>query len=814
MALLSAAVLLAQVALTRVFSITQSYHFAFLVISLALLGFGASGSLLALAPRLQDPRVWPWYALGYGISSVLGYLLVNLRPFDSYAIAWDATQAYLLVANFLALALPFLFAGALVGTMLTAAAGDAGPVYGASLLGSGAGAALGPAVISSVGSERAVLLCGALAACAGLVLAASGAPRRRDPLPPETPPRRRGPAFQPGSVKPALASLAALVGSLGLALTFPPQLEAQPSPYKTLSHLRRNPDARILATRQNAQARLDIVSSPTIHSAQGLSLSYVGELPRQAGLLVDGDNLLPVPEAARAPRELARALPVAVAYTLRPGARTVLLGSGGGMEPWAALANGAREVTVVEPNELVAQALRSDLRSWAGLAGDPRIRIEQDEIRTFAQRADAGYDLVELTLADNYRPISSGAFTLTENYALTVEGFRSYLRLCGQNGILLVTRWLQSPPSESLRTLGLIIAALGDRVPTDHVVAFRTFQTITFLVKPMPFSDAETRTLLEAIDRLRYDLVLAPRMPAQMLNRYARLPAPVDHELSLRLATANDRSAFYADYDFEVSPPTDDRPFFFHFFRWEQTPAVVENLGRRWQPFGGSGYFVLLVLLAFAVTAAVTFILAPLALRARFRQALGSAGRGTVARTVAYFTAVGLAFLLVEVALIQRFILVLGQPTLAVSSVVGSLLLASGLGSSLSARLPWRASMLALAVVLAVYPWLAALLAPWLLELPLLLRVAAVALLTAPVGFLMGVPLARGVRALRDQVRLVPWAWAANGSASVVSAVLGALLALSVGFTPVLLLGGALYLVAAFLAFSGRSPASSPSRGR
>lgn len=803
--------LLAQVALTRIFSITQSYHFAFLVISLALLGFGASGSLLALSPRFQGPGMWPWYAVGYGVSTVLGYALVNLYPFDSYAIAWDSTQAYLLIANLLALALPFLFAGALVGSMLTDAAGDAGRVYGANLVGSGAGAALGPVVISSVGSERAVLLCGALAAGAGLVLAAAIPTVGTTARPPaDAPAGRRGPALT--SASPAvLASLVALVGCLGLVLAFPPQLEAQPSPYKALSHLRRNPEARILATRQNAQARLDIVSSPTIHSAQGLSLSYAGDLPRQAGLLVDGDNLLPVPEAARAPRELARALPVAVAYAVRPEARTLLLGSGGGMEPWAALANGAREVTVVEPNELVAQALRSDLRSWAGLAGDPRVRIEQDEIRTFAQRSDARYELVELTLAMNYRPISSGAFTLTENYALTVEAFRSYLQLCGQDGLLVVTRWLQSPPSESLRTLGLIIEALGNRAPVDHVVAFRTFQTVTFLVKPRPFSAEETSALLHTIDRLRYDLVLAPRMPAGMLNRYARLPAPVDHQLSLRLATTDDRSAFYSGYDFEVSPPTDDRPFFFHFFRWEQTPAVLEELGRRWQPFGGSGYFVLLVLLAFAVTAAVTFIVAPLALRARFRQALRQAGRGRVARALGYFTAIGLAFLLVEVALIQRFILVLGQPTLTVSSVVGSLLLASGLGSSLSARLPWRAAIVALAALLAVYPWLATLLTPSLLELPLPLRVAAVALLIGPVGLLMGVPLARGVQALRGDGVLIPWAWAANGSASVVSAVLAAILSLSVGFTPVLLVGGTLYLLAAALASSGRSaPSAAP----
>ena len=290
-----------------------------------------------------------------------------------------------------------------------------------------------------------------------------------------------------------------------------------------------------------------------------------------------------------------------------------------------------------------------------------------------------------------------------------------------------------------------------------------------------------------------------------MLNRYARLERPIDHELAVALATAPDRAAFYAAYEFEIAPPTDDRPFFFHFFRWEQTPEVIENLGRRWQPFGGSGYLALVALLLFALVAAAVFVVAPVALRAGFRAALRRAGARRAARTLGYFTAIGLAFLFVEVALIQRFILVLGHPTVAFATVVGALLLASGLGSWLSPRLPWRPAMVALVLLLGLLAGLAGLLAPALLALPLPLRVAAVVALIAPVGLLMGVPFARGIGALGEgsvpgmDATLVPWAWAANGGASVVSGVVAAMAALSFGFTPVLAGAGALYLVAAAL---------------
>jgi hypothetical protein len=267
----------------------------------------------------------------------------------------------------------------------------------------------------------------------------------------------------------------------------------------------------------------------------------------------------------------------------------------------------------------------------------------------------------------------------------------------------------------------------------------------------------------------------------------------------LQLIHSPDRDAFYADYDYEISPPTDDKPFFFHFFRWEQTPAVIENLGRRWQPFGGSGYFVLLALLGFALTTALLFVMMPIAFQKRFRAAIVQTGTGNTVRVLGYFILIGLAFLLVEVSLIQQYILLLGQPTLAIAVVIGALLFFSGLGSAASARLSLRYAMLGLGLLLLVYPIIVDVMTPLLLAYPLGVRLLAVTMLIAPVGFLMGMPFPRGISALQETSALVPWAWAANGSASVVSAVLGAALALSLGFTPVLWIGSGLYLLAALI---------------
>ncbi len=777
-ALISAIVLLFQVALTRLFSVAQFYHFVFLVVSLALLGFGASGSLLAAWPPLRQRRWQAVYALAFGPATVAAYVILNHWAFDSYAIAWDRSQLWRLIGNLLALAVPFTLAGALIGAVLSDPARSAGTVYGANMIGSAAGAAVAPILLDRVGDARVIMLCSVLAGSTALLLASEA------------------PQWRAGQVLAAVTAIVSLIGTIA-----PPDvMTIQPSPYKPLSFFQRNPDATLAPPRYNPYSRLDVVYSSTIHSAPGLSMTYFGDLPPEIGLLIDGDNLMPVPQASAITPAFAAAMPAAIALDQFPAAEAdvLVLGLGGGLDVQVALALGAATVTAVEPNSLIVEVMRGDLRAWAGLAGDPRVSIEHQELRTYARQTDRRFDVVQLALNDAYRPVTSGAFTLTENYVYTVEGFESYLDLLRDDGLLVITRWLQNPPSEDLRTLSLIIAALehqgGD--PARQIVAFRSFQTVTFLVKRSAFSPAELDRIVTQAGELAFDMVLPPDVPPESVNRFARLETPVYHDTYVALVTAHDRDAFYDNYDFQVDPPTDNHPFFFHFFKWRQTPEVLNNLGRTWQPFGGSGFFVLIALLIFAVLASITFIVLPIGLRQRFRAALRQSQRARSWRVVFYFGSLGLAYLMVEVTTIQQFILVLGQPTLAMAVVLATLLLFSGIGSILSIRLDWGRAMLILVLLLIVWPWLLDGVSDLLLLLPLAIRLAVSVAIIAPLGLLMGVPFARGLTAIRDMPDLIPWAWAINGGASVISAVVAVLLALSFGFTWVLWVGGAFYGVA------------------
>lgn len=774
-ALLSAATLIGQVALTRVLAVAQGYHFAFLVISLALLGFGASGTLLAVVPRLRDQRLWPSYSAAFGAFSAGSFFFIDALPFDPYLVAREGGQVLLLFADLVALALPFLFAGLLIGAMLTRHAASAGRVYGANLFGSGVGAVLAPLLLEVFGSERAVMTAGVLGAVAGTAL-----------------------AIRVGRTAAVAAALVVLL----VGATLPFGIESRPSPYRRLSQIRLDPDAQVIATRQDSRSRLDIVTSPTIRSAPGLSIGYTGPLPPQAGLLIDGDDLLPVPAVSEALSQMAVSLPTAVAHRLRPEARTLVLGSGGGSDAWTALELGARNVTIVEPNRLVFDALTGDLRTWSGLANDPRVSLVNAPIRSFIERDQTTYEVIELTLSDGYRPVTSGAVSLSEEYRLTVDAFRAYLGRLTPDGLFVITRWEQTTPSESLRTLGMLLEALdgGDiTTPREHLLAFRTFQTVTLIVSARPLAVEEIDAFFDAITDLRYDLLLGPEIRHDLLNRWAVVPTLDEHERMVELAGAADRSTFYAGYELAVAPPTDDRPFFFNFIRPEQSVELLAEAGRRWQAFGGGGYLILVALLVFALFAASAAIVTPLLFRRQFRTAFSGAGRLSL-RVLAYVVAIGLAFLFVELTLVQRSILVLGHATPAFATVVGTLLVASGLGSAVSSRLAWRPTMLSLGVLLAVLAGLGWLIGPPLLALPDPLPLLVVVALVAPVGFLMGVPFPRAIAAIRESPSLVAWAWAANGSASVVSGIVASMTALSLGFSAVFAVAAALYAGAALLA--------------
>jgi len=571
------------------------------------------------------------------------------------------------------------------------------------------------------------------------------------------------------------------------------------------------PGAEVVFSRWNAFSRVDVIKSQGVKSAPGLSLAYPGSLPLQKGLFTDGDNLSPITKPEKL--DFIDYLPVSLPYRLRPQAKALIIEPRGGLDVLAALHGGASSIVAVESNPLVIEVAKDafppplggeqgggDLSPYQ----DPRVTVVVENGRSYVRRVgETFFDVVQVSLADTYRPVTSGAYSLSESYLYTVEAFVDYLAHLSEGGLLVVSRWLQTPPSENLRVGALAVTALekaGLHQPELRLVAIRSWSTLLLLIKNGEFTAEEIKAVKSFCREQQFDLVYYPGIQENEANRYNAYQEPLYYR-AFQSLLFGDRASFYADYAYDVSPTSDDRPFFFHFFKWSQTPEILQTFGKIWQPFGGSGYFVLVALLILAVLASAILILLPLLFRRRPTTPLLppdlAIRRPNRWRIFAYFAALGLGYLFVEIPLMQQFILFLGHPVYAFAAVLFAILLFSGLGSMISARLSLPKTLLALIVAIILYPLILPVVFQLLLGQSLGLRLLVSILSLAPLGFLMGVPFPKGIEIIgRLAPDLVPWAWGINGCTSVLASILSAMLAISFGFSRVLVGGSVAYLAA------------------
>jgi hypothetical protein len=781
LALLSAAALSFEISLTRLFAVQQFHHFAFMVISLAVMASAASGLLLVLHPR--HPPLWA-LAAGFSASIASAYATINVLPFDSYAIAWDGRQIGVLLLYFLVAGAPFLLSGWATGVCLVAAGPRAQQPYAVNLAGSALGCLAAPALLATVGGEGSLL--GALAL--GLLAATAFSPRR---------------TFLQGT----LGLLTLLAGVL--ALQPPESFRLTLSPYKPLASSLEAIDARHTLTRWTAWSRVDVVESPSLHVFPGLSLNTRGSLPEEAAVFLDGEGPLVIarlrvqdPEAAR----LAAHMPPSLAYELRPGARTLVLLPGAGFDAQLALASGASDVTIAFDDPAVHAILAGPYADYSHrLLDRPEVLALTLPARRALRAQDTRYNIVLFSLSDAFRPVTSGAYSLTESYPWTVEALADALHCLSPNGLLVITRWLGTPPAEAPRAWATLLAAMrqeGISDPGPHLIAFRSMRTATLIASQLPLTDGDLDMARSFMERNAFDPIYLPGLQPEETNRFNVLPE--DPYPALFQSLLGHPAETIQQYAFDLRPPTDDRPFFFHFFRWGQTPEILRTLGQTWEPFGGSGYLVLLGLLIVMLILAVPLVLAPLLLTRR----KASRAPGSPAQIV-YFACLGAGFIFVELSILQRLTLLLDRPAAALSTVLFVLLLSSGMGSLLSSRMNLRTGLAGLCVVLAATSATMPAAVTEGLGCTTVPRLALAASLVLPAGVLMGAPFPSGLRRLElTSPGAIPWAWAVNGAVSGVAGVVATIALVSYGATATLLIGTVFY-AGAFVT-ARRLPSASP----
>lgn len=781
MFLVSASVLALELVLMRVLSISSWHHYSYMVISVALLGFGASGVVLTIADRWIRPR-WRTVAwllcLGLAAAVPASHIVASRVPLNVLELLWDPWQSAYLALVYLAMFVPFLLGGAAVGLCLVANARDAGRLYFFNLLGSGTGAAAAVLMMFDRRPVEQLLVVAATACVAGLVLVA-GRPWWR------------------GAVSVVVG--AALVITFGAVAP----LEQPISPFKALPQYEESLGAVHERTQYGPLGRLDVVASPNIHLAAGLSLDFLGELPPQKVLLTDGDAVTAIPAIAEGDQAayldyLTSALP----YHLLGRPRVCILGAGGGTDVAQAVfgERPVEHVTAVELNPEVLESVRAASPEMRALFDRPDVDVRTAEARFFLESTDERFDLVQLSLLDSFTASSAGLYALSESHLYTVEAVGSALGRLRPGGILSITRWLRTPPRDVPKMIATLVEAMraeGGAPPEERIIAIRGMYTATILASADSFTPAQRGAAREFARQRGFDLVYLPHLGPDEANRHHHVEEPAYWRLARDLVEG-DAAKVEEEYPYNIVPATDDRPFFFDFFLWRSMPDLMERFGTQWRALTDWGYLLLAASLAQTVVLSAMLVLLPAWLLGR--RSAARRGRWTVA---AYFALLGLAYIFLEMGFIARLTLLLGNPIYAAAVVLASFLVASGLGSLASGRWfprPERALGWAWLGIAVGATAVLALLAGWsaeLFRLPLAARLAAILVPVGAMAFFMGMPFPSGLRIVdRDRSPLVPWAWAVNGFASVVGAVGGTMLAMSAGFFALVAVAVALYALA------------------
>lgn len=753
---------------TRIFSVTMYYHFAFLLVSLALLGIAVSGVVIYLMPKTFTAERLPVLAGGFAVAiGPLAVYALSVAVENPLSVDLSGDNGSKLVKLYFATALPFLASGFAISLAIAGAKEHIGRVYAFDLGGAALGCLVIVPLVPAVGGQAAVVL-GAALACAGGVLLATAAPANR------------GRTVQ---VVGGIATLALLLLASDSTQRGGRFFIRQGSKFLN--------ESAVEFERWNSFSRVTVSTGEPDH--KWLHIDADAATRMYSGAIAEGGY--------EAPRRFSEAVVAAMVYSLKKEGPALIIGPGGGPDVISALRAGLPKVVGVEVNPLIADTImREHYVGWNGdLYRNPRVEVHVDDGRSFIRRSQERYSSIQATLVDTWAASAAGAFTLSENNLYTAEAFVDYLSRLKPDGVLSMTRW---KGVEFLRLLGLGregLTRIGvpEAQHAQHFYIAGDPRMATMLLKQQPFTADEVAVLdaEAAANRLGvlYRPVGAPGFDGQVAQF---LGAPTQQ--------------LYAQLPLDLTPVTDNKPFFFYTLRPADFFGVLSNVARLEKNNLGLALLQLILLISTALT--LLLVVLPLFV---FRPDAIRQGRAKKLKVLGFFMCLGFGYILVELGLMQRFILFLGHPVYALAVVLATLLATSGAGSALSSRLAARFGLAgaitravgALAALLVAYALLLQPIFNALLGLPLFGRIVLCALLVGALGLAMGTLLPLGVRSAQEAgEEVVPWAWGLNGATSVIGSTLSLILSMNYGFNTTLLVGLGFYALGAVLLAEKKAP--------
>ena len=791
----STSVLLFELSLMRVFSILQWNYLAFMIISIAFLGYGSSGTFLSvfssILKRAEGKNLYKYllfFSLLFSLGSLFSIFVISKVPFDLYRIITDRYQLLYLVIYYLAIAIPFFFAGICISLAISKLPEKVNKIYFCDLSGAAIGCISFLVLANYISLSHLLIIPPLLSFLASFLFSLKLHDKK---------------------------SIIYVVGIFVFIILFSgaESFYSFPvNPYKSLFTLLRYPNSRIIDRQENSFARLEVVESEGVRYAPGLSLNFSGEIPEQLGLVTDGDGLSAITKLegendleGLKKIEFSDYISSALGFHLIGDKRKVLIiGPGGGLDILGGIYNEAEEIWGIEMNPDVKILLQGNYADYSGnIYNREGIKILTGEGRSVVKGLDQKFDLIQISLIGSSNTASGGFYSISENYLYTVEAFMDFWQHLSDSGKLGITRWLKFPPREIVRLFSISLEALGRmgiEKPENHLAVIRSWATTTLILSKEQITVEEIDIIKDFCDKRNFDVVYFPGIKEEEANTNHILEQSYYYQEIDQLVNSfkeGKQKDFYDSYFFNVSAVTDNQPYFFYTLKWENIPKIIKSTAN-WQPLIEWGNLIIFATFLQGIIFSIIFIFLPLILK---RSPVTK--RRVKIPFLLYFASLGLGYMLLEISFIQKFILYLTNPSYSTSIIIFSFLFFSGLGSFYSRRIEknyvnaLKIIIFTLCGLLILYQFILPYVFNTTLKYSLLVRIFITLGLIFPLGFLMGMPFPLGIKLVNSIDKgkeLIPWLWATNSFWSIIASVSAVIIALFFGFKVVAILAALIYL--------------------
>lgn len=765
--LISAAIIAFQLILMQILSYVQWYHFAYMIISIALLGFGAAGTFLTIFQQKLEKNYYTLFPFLLIVTAILIPVVVGIANseavrFDSLLIFQDSRHIGKLILTYFIFFLPFLTGALAIGMSFSKFADQIGKIYFSNLIGSGIGGIIAIFFMQWIIPEQQSFAVAILAFLGGIV----SLPKNKK------------------SLIRIIVPLSTLI--LIILFFYPPRLT--PSEYKDISKTMLLPDAKVEYRKSTPHGFVEIVSSPVLRYAPGVSLAYRDSFPVRKVVFNNGNwmgCLLPQPLEANETNILDYT-PQALPYHIDNIKNALIINAGTGENVLLALSHQVARITANETNPEIFNILRQSFEGFY------QVQPYQTMPRTLLTPDTNKYDLIELPIVGSFFG-NSGLNAVEPRYELTIEALREMWNKLSEKGMISLSCWMDYPVRNAYRLLATISLLLDENDiahPPHHVVAIRSWCAITFLVKKSPFKRDEINKVRLFCENRMFDPLVLPEKQEIERDKYNILQdttffTHIDQLLS------HEKETLIRQYPYRIHPTTDDRPFFFQFVRFKQIPQLISSIREKNFPFLDIGYVLIILTFVQIVLIAAIFILLPLSFRP-----WKSRNKKWV---LMYFSGLGLAYMFLEMVFIQHFTFYFGEPTYAASATLGILLFTSGLGSYYSGKSQNNKKMrlaipLVIAAILVLYAFVLSPILTATIGIALPLKIMIAVVLLGTLGFFLGMPFPIGIDYLSGKnTDDIPWAWALNGYFSVISTVLATIISVELGYLLLLSMAAFIY---------------------